>query len=297
MAREALRLDPNDREAQVAQLSLALEKAVERVGFTSFPAQDQATFAAATASGPSILGEVLKTAIADGKTDLAAVAATALAQVTDRTALSGTGRPHPLVDALYAPGRRVQFAAAKALVTLAPIQPFPGSSRVVPTLARFVINQALPRAVVIDGNPNRGSQLAGFLINLGYDSELELTGTKGFLAAAEAADVELILVSYDLFREGWRLTDTLANLEADSRTAAIPVFIYGPLRREDQAAQPGAGLSRDQVPGPAGRRRHAQAAAQGAPGRPQRGGTSRLCPRGGRAPGPDRHRSQRPAGA
>jgi len=229
LVKEALRLDPNDRDAQVAQLSLALEKAVERVGFTSFPAQDQATFTAATANGPFILGEVLKTAIADGKTDLAAAAAMALAQVTDRAALSGTGRPHPLVDALYAPGRRAQFAAAKALVTLSPTQPFPGSSRVVPTLARFVISQALPRAVVIDGNPNRGSHLAGFLANLGYDSELELTGNRGFRAAAESADVELLLISYDLFREGWGLNDTLANLRADARTAAIPVFIYGPL--------------------------------------------------------------------
>jgi len=228
-AQEALRLRPNDREAQVVQLSLALEKAVERVGFTSFPAQDQATFTAAITSGPSILGEVLKTAVADGKTDLAAVAAMALARVTDRAALSGTGRPHPLVDALYAPGRRTQFAAAKAIITLAPTQPFPGSSRVVPALGRFVLNQALPRAVVIDGNPNRGSHLAGFLTNLGYDSELELTGNQGFLAAAESADVELILISYDLFREGWGLNDTLANLKADARTAAIPVFIYGPL--------------------------------------------------------------------
>jgi len=227
-AHEALRLDPNNRQARVVQLSLALEKAVERVGFLSFPAQDQATFAAATASGSSILGEVLKTAVADGKTDLAAMAVTALAQVTNRAALSSTGQPHPLVGALYAPGRRVQFAAAKALVTLSPVQPFPGSSRIVPTLARFVINQALPRAVVIDGNPNRGSHLAGFLTNLGYDSELELTGNQGFLAAAESADVELILISYDLFREGWGLNDTLANLGADARTAAIPVFIYGP---------------------------------------------------------------------
>jgi len=229
LAQEALRLDPNDREAHIAQLSLALEKAVERVGFTSFPAHDQATFAAASASRPSILEEVLKTAIADGKTDLAATAVTVLARVTNRMVLSGTGRLHPLVDALYAPGRRVQFAAAKALVTLAPTQPFPGSSRVVPTLTRFVINQDLPRAVVIDGNPNRGSQLAGFLINLGYDPELELTGNRGFLAAAESANVELILLSYDLFQEGWGLNDTLANLGTDGRTTAIPVFIYGPL--------------------------------------------------------------------
>ena len=88
-------------------------------------------------------------------------------------------------------------------MTLAPTAAIPGSSRIVPTLARFVINQALPRAVVIDSNPTRGSQLAGFLISLGYDSELELSGAKGFLAAAESADVELILISFDLFGAGW----------------------------------------------------------------------------------------------
>ena len=229
LARQALQLDPNNRDAQVAQLSLALEKDVEKVGFTNYPAKDDPTFKAAIASGPSIMAEVLKIAIADGKTDLAAVATIALAQVTDRGALSSTSRPHPLVDALYAPGRRVQFAAARALVNLAPTAPFPGSSRVAPTLARFAINQPSPRAVVIDGNPNRGSQLAGFLINLGYDSEVELTGSRGFTAAAESADVELILISYDLFRTGWGVHDTLTNLSADSRTRAIPIFIYGPL--------------------------------------------------------------------
>jgi HEAT repeat protein len=229
LARQTLRLHPDDREAQVVQISLALEKAIERIGFSAFPDNDAANFAAAKASGPSVLIEVLKTAVKDGKPDLAAAATTALGQVTNRAALTATGRPHPLVDALYAPYRRVQFAAARALVALSPAEPFPGSSRIVPTLARFVANQALPRAVVIDSNPTRGSQLAGFLISLGYDSELELSGAKGFVAAAESADVELILISFDLFQTGWRLNDTLANLQADSRTAAIPVFIYGPL--------------------------------------------------------------------
>ena len=82
---------------------------------------------------------------------------------------------------------------------------------------------------MIDANPNRGSQLAGFLINLGYDSELEVTGARGFGAAAAAADVELILISHDLFGQQWTVNETLANLKSDARTAAIPVFIYGPL--------------------------------------------------------------------
>ena len=115
LVQQALRLDPANREAQIAQISLTLDKAIERVGLSSFPTKDPANFDLAKASGPLILSEILKTAVADGKTELAAVAATALGQVIDQTALTATGRPHPLVDALYAPHRRVQFAAAKAL--------------------------------------------------------------------------------------------------------------------------------------------------------------------------------------
>jgi hypothetical protein len=105
-------------------------------------------------------------------------------------------------------------------------------SRVVPVLARFLTHQQMPRAVVIDANPDRGSQLAGFLAALGYDSDLEQSGSRGFLAAATPADVELILISYDLFGQGWPLRDTVANLKADSRTAALPIYIYGPLNAQ-----------------------------------------------------------------
>ena len=56
----------------------------------------------------------------------------------------GEGRPGPLVEALSAPDRRVQFAAAEALVGLDPTRAFAGSSRVVPTLARFVAARPAP---------------------------------------------------------------------------------------------------------------------------------------------------------
>ena len=59
LAREALRLDPADRAGAGRLLSLALEKAVERVGLAAFPAGDpSAAFAAALAAGPDVLGEV-----------------------------------------------------------------------------------------------------------------------------------------------------------------------------------------------------------------------------------------------
>ena len=227
-AQEALRLDPKDRSAQTVQLSLALEKAAGSLNPSEVSVKEPATFSAATAAGPSILGEVLETAIADGKSKLAAVTVLALAKVTDRSALNSGGRLHPLVRALSAPGRHVQFLAARSLVELAPDRSFPGSSLVVPVLARFITNTPQPRAVVIDGNANRGGMIAGLLMNLGYHHIQERTGSEGFLAAAESADVELVLVSYDLFYGAWKLTDTLANLQADARTAGIPIFVYGP---------------------------------------------------------------------
>jgi HEAT repeat protein len=229
LAREALQLEPANVPAQVVFLSLALEKSVERIGFANFPARDPETFASAMAAGPNILGQVIRTALTDGKYDLAAAAVIPLGQVTDADALTRDRRPNPLVESLSAPNRRVQLAAARALVLLEPRRPFAGSSRVVPILARFVTNQAPPRAVVIDGNLSRGSQLVGFLKQMGYEPMLAATGDEGFRVAADSADVELILVDNHLVQGDWRLTDTLSNLKADARTAGIPVYVVGPL--------------------------------------------------------------------
>ncbi len=222
LARWALAVAPADRRAQATLLEIALER-------------DPAGAAPeALAAGPVVLGEVVRQAIADGRGIPAAAAASALGQVTDRNALGDGTRPGALVEALDAPDRRVQFAAARALVGLDPRRPFPGSSRVVPTLARFVAAGAVPRALVIDGNPDRAGLLVGFLKGLGYDAQVAATGEVGFKMAAESADVELIALDPHLVQGHWRLTDTLANLRADPQTAGIPTFLYGPLALHDR---------------------------------------------------------------
>jgi CheY-like chemotaxis protein len=188
------------------------------------------------AAGPAVLGDVLRTAIADGKTDLAAVAATALGRVTDANALAADGTVNPLVETLSAPGRRARFAAARALVALDPRRPFAGSSRVVPVLAQFLAGGPVPRAVVIDGNLARGNMLAAQLRALGFDPVVAQTGAEGFRAASESADVELVLIDIHLTQGNWRLHDTLANLRADARTAGLPVYVVGPLARQADLA-------------------------------------------------------------
>jgi hypothetical protein len=86
--------------------------------------------------------------------------------------------------------------------------------------------------VVIDGNPNRGSQLTGALRGLGYETVLETEGDLGFLAAGETADVELVMVSHAHDRGTWSLVDILTSLKNDGRTANLPVYVYGPLGQE-----------------------------------------------------------------
>ncbi len=247
LARAALAADPKDRAAQAVFLSLALEKAIERTGFEKFPAEDSSnTFDSAIAAGSAVLGDVLRTAIADGKDDLAAVAATALGKVTDINALAVNGQANPLVGALSAPGRRTRFAAARAIVTLdLSRKPFAGSSRVVPVLAQFVATSANPRAIVIDGNHARGSQLSGFLQQLGYDPVLATTGDEGFKAASDSADTELVIIDIHMIQGNWRLHDTIANLRADARTAGLPIYVVGPLARQADLA----GLMFERFPG------------------------------------------------
>ncbi len=237
LAQQAVLLEPQKLDARTCLTSLKLQEAIARVGLGGLGTQDNGALAAAIAAGPSVLTEVLRKAIGDGKDGLAAASATALGRVTRPEQLSGSAGPHPLVEALSAPGAHAKFAAARALVELAPRRPFPGSSHVVPTLARFAIAQRPPKAVIIDPNPTRGGQLAGAFMGLGYEPILELKAVKGFQAAAESADVEVVAMSPVQAHGGWDLIDILTNLKHDSRTRALPVYIYGPLSNERDRAR------------------------------------------------------------
>ncbi len=233
-ARQALTLAPADLDAQSTLVAIAVDKAVGRVGLTTYPKGEEAAANLALMSGPAVLSRTLSQSLVDGKFDLAAASAAALGQVTDRDALASNGKAHALVQALSAPDRRAQFAAAKALTGLQPRKPFQGSSRVVPVLARFLTIGQNPRAVVIDGNLSRGAQLAAQLKTLGYEVDLAASGDQGFRFASDSADVELVIMEPYLHQGAWRLEDVLGNLRLDPRTAGLPIFVIGALATEDK---------------------------------------------------------------
>ena len=236
LARESLHLDPTNLDAQKALISLELEHAARGPGGPETVASrdPEGAYSRALVAGPDVLGSTLKSAIADGHGPLAEVLIGALGKVTNPVALAVPGQPDPIIDALSAPDRRVQFAAAETLINLNPPSGFAGSSRVVPVLARFLgARAAAPRAVVIDGSSARGSATAATLRDLGYDAQVASDGQQGFRDAVSAAETELVLIDPTSMPGHWNWLDTITNLRADARTAGIPIFLTGPRQIDD----------------------------------------------------------------
>ena len=73
----------------------------------------------------------------------------------------------------------------------------------------------------------RGTLVGDYLNTLGFDPRVEPTGTDGFQQAAANGDTAIAVVHLNAIR--WELSQTVANLRADSRTADLPIAIYGPV--------------------------------------------------------------------
>jgi CheY-like chemotaxis protein len=97
---------------------------------------------------------------------------------------------------------------------------------VVEILRRALLADGRAHAIVGEVSPDRGAMIGGILRELGYEPLVFKSGREAFAAAAARPDVELVVLHPNLIR--WSLTETLANLKADSRTASIPVIIHGP---------------------------------------------------------------------
>lgn len=227
-AREALALAPQRRDAQVLYLGLALAVEIRRSGFDRpLPVGPGTAHDLALSVGSEIALDVLTEAFGSRRPAVAVGALKVLGQIAtlDQLKLSAS-RPSPVVAALDYPDPRVQFAAAAAILQVDPKTPFRGAPRVVDVLKRSLASDGRPHAVVGEVSSERGARIAGYLSELGYEPLVFTSGREAFSAAAERADVNLVVLHPNIIR--WALSETLANLRADARTAHIPIVIYGP---------------------------------------------------------------------
>ena len=226
-ARQSLALSPDQSEPQRQYLASLLGLEVLQNGWDKPRSVDPGTamYLALTA-GEETVSEVLADALEASQPATAVAALEVLGQIGTREQLQGLkGLKSPVLAALNAPDARIQFAAATTILRIEPKNSFPGANRVVSVLARALTDPGQARAVVIDADQGRASRTAAYLKDAGFEGMMASTGRDGFEKAANSAGVDVIVVHANCIR--WELTQTLSNIRADARTAAIPVVVYG----------------------------------------------------------------------
>lgn len=226
-AQEALDLIPENRQAQALVLAFALASDVAGLPWSaSLPTGPGTAFNLALTAGPEVLSDALTLALTHRNEPAARAALSALSQISSRQQLQYFDRRRsPLQAALNYPDSAVQLAAASAILELDPVEPFAGSERIVRILGRALSGTATAQVLVADANVQRRQHLAALMGQLGYEQIQVSSGREAFDVSATRPDVELILLHANLVRT--ELSQTIANLRADARTAALPIVIYG----------------------------------------------------------------------
>jgi HEAT repeat protein len=233
-SQQAMALDPEDRAAQILFLALdfawdaqAAKEARGGQAAVPRPLGPGSTHNLALTAGPDVASSTLALGQALNNPVVELGALHALAAVGARAEIYGSHQSRsPLLAALDDPNQEVQYAAAVAILRSNPEMPFRGSQRVVEVLTRAISGTQTPFAVVIDTNREEGNQMAGLLNQIGFETIAMATGREGFEVAVRQSNVVLVAVQTNVIR--WPLSQTVANLRADARSAQIPILVFGP---------------------------------------------------------------------
>lgn len=228
LARQALELGPDNRDSQALYLAMQLSFEAHVAGWDrSIPTGPGTAHDLALLAGADIAADVLDQSMKNMNPAGTLAALQVLSQVGNRSQLvSRAGRTSPILRALNYPNFRVQFAAASTVLQLDPERSFRGATRVVSILTRALADSGSRVALAIDPNEDRAATMAALFGEMGYDPQVANTGREGFTIAAERGDIDVIGIHAACIQ--WGLTQTIANLRADARTAGIPIVIYGP---------------------------------------------------------------------
>jgi CheY-like chemotaxis protein len=228
-AGQALDLDPTYEPAQVVYLSLALEKGFDRAGLDQ-PLEKGAPAVKELVKSvnPDLVNTVLDRALAEHRLPVILGSVRALGDLQDVHAVRGnkTTPPPPLVRALYYPDRRVQMAAADALLHI-PARPHPlAISRTVEVLRRMANSEGVSKALVADANQMRVEKLARTVKEAGFEPVMARTGRQALKQLQDNPDIDVIFIDHMLPDPG--LPELVAQLRADVNVGLLPLFITVP---------------------------------------------------------------------
>jgi CheY-like chemotaxis protein len=231
-AKQALGLDPTDKDTQIIMLSLTLDKAYEGAGLDkSLEKAAPEVHDLLTTVSPELLTAVLERSLKDQRTGVVLGAVQALGDVAEARANKPTGRGEPpLVRALDYADRRVQMAAVESLLRI-PGAPSAGArGRMVEILARFLSAEPAevnkdnrPKALAASSDADTRLRLEGSIKAAGFDAVLAESGRDALKRLGKAADISAVLLDSKLPDPG--LPYFVAQVEADPNTKKLPVLI------------------------------------------------------------------------
>jgi CheY-like chemotaxis protein len=224
-ARQALDLDPAYLPAQVAFLSIALDKGTERAGVDQPLSRGAlAVKELLTSVNPELLVAMLEKALQEHRLTVILGSVRALGDLSEVRAARSAGRSTPaLVRALNYPDRRVQMAAAEALLKIGGPAPSQASSRVVEILRRMLLTDALPKVLVVDFDKERGGLVGRAVQQAGFEPIVVQTGKEALSRLTRAADIDALLV--DAAVPNPQLPHLLGQLRADINAGQLPILV------------------------------------------------------------------------
>ncbi|HYF15362.1 MAG TPA: hypothetical protein VD971_09860 [Phycisphaerales bacterium] len=176
------------------------------------------------AGGPTVAQRVLQRALNDRDISLARRAIGAIeATAGGKAVLESVGGRSALGQALVFPNRRVQLDAALAVAAARPQSAFPGSERVVATLASAVRGSGAQYATVLTPDTERYQAIRASLEKSGFTvlpQGSSLTAIEGPLGEAPAVD--LVVISGF---SGERTSANLDEVKGFPKTTASPVLM------------------------------------------------------------------------
>ncbi|MFO0877201.1 MAG: hypothetical protein U0840_07475 [Gemmataceae bacterium] len=228
-ARQALQLDPDYRPAQLAALSLAVDKGMEKAGPTAPISRTSPQEAELLARADSALVlDMLERALKENRTPVVLAAVRALgdrAEVTARRAIRGN--EPALVRALYYPDPRVQLAAAVALLQIpGPATP-KTAARIVEILGRTISPAAayLPGRKVLVALTDEGlrDRVRQVVSTSGAQPVVVMNGRDAMRQLRGQPEIEAIVMDSTLPYPG--LSHLLAEMRQDVDVGRIPIIL------------------------------------------------------------------------
>ena len=129
----------------------------------------------------------------------------------------------PLVKAIQTPNRLLRFAALQSIMKLDPQNPYPGSSRVIETLAWFLSTTGRSEVLIGAKSSADATMLGGRFFKFGFNFDTGTTIKEIVGKALASCDYSAILMNVELLANQADLL--LQQLQLDPRTADIPIVL------------------------------------------------------------------------